>query len=49
MTKKEHILFWTVQVDEDFDCANVLFRQIILLNLCFGHIWHWKNFQKHFG
>lgn len=26
MTKKEHIDYWTKQVDDDFDCANVLFE-----------------------
>lgn len=25
MTKEEHILFWAKQVDQDFDCANVLY------------------------
>ena len=25
MTKEEHILFWSKQVDDDFDCANVLY------------------------
>jgi len=26
MTKEEHILYWSKQVDEDFDCANVLYQ-----------------------
>lgn len=26
MTKVEHITYWTKQVDEDFDCANVLYQ-----------------------
>jgi HEPN domain-containing protein len=26
MTKDEHIKYWTKQVEEDFDCANVLFQ-----------------------
>jgi len=26
MTKEEHIIYWAKQVDEDFDCANVLYR-----------------------
>jgi HEPN domain-containing protein len=25
MRKEEHINYWTNQVDEDFDCANVLY------------------------
>ena len=26
MTKEEHILYWAKQVEEDFDCANVLYQ-----------------------
>jgi HEPN domain-containing protein len=26
MTKKENIQFWTKQVNDDFDCANVLYQ-----------------------
>jgi HEPN domain-containing protein len=26
MTKEEHVLFWSKQVDKDFDCANVLYQ-----------------------
>jgi HEPN domain-containing protein len=26
MTKEEHISYWAKQVDEDFDCANVLYQ-----------------------
>jgi HEPN domain-containing protein len=26
MTKEEHINYWANQVDEDFDCANVLYQ-----------------------
>lgn len=26
MTKEEHINYWARQVDEDFDCANVLYH-----------------------
>jgi HEPN domain-containing protein len=26
MTKEEHIIYWAKQVDDDFDCANVLFQ-----------------------
>jgi len=26
MTKEEHINYWTKQVTDDFDCANVLFK-----------------------
>lgn len=26
MTKEEHIKYWTKQVDDDFDCANVLYQ-----------------------
>ena len=26
MTKVEHITYWRKQVDEDFDCANVLYQ-----------------------
>lgn len=26
MTKDEHIIYWVKQVDEDFDCANVLYQ-----------------------
>ena len=26
MTKEEHIIYWAKQVDEDFDCANVLYQ-----------------------
>lgn len=26
MTKEEHIVYWAKQVDEDFDCANVLYQ-----------------------
>jgi len=26
MTKEEHIQYWTKQVDEDFDCAEVLYQ-----------------------
>jgi HEPN domain-containing protein len=25
MTKEEHVLYWSKQVDADFDCANVLY------------------------
>jgi len=26
MTKEEHIQYWTKQVNDDFDCANVLYQ-----------------------
>ncbi len=26
MTKEEHIVYWSKQVDEDFDCAKVLYQ-----------------------
>ncbi|MBW8333422.1 MAG: HEPN domain-containing protein [Prolixibacteraceae bacterium] len=26
MTKEEHIIYWAKQVDEDFDCANILYQ-----------------------
>ena len=26
MNKEEHILYWAKQVDEDFDCATVLYK-----------------------
>ena len=26
MNKEEHVLYWAKQVDDDFDCANVLYQ-----------------------
>ena len=39
MTKEQHIAYWDSQVDEDFDCAEVLFQANHFANHCFGHIY----------